>query len=268
MKKIGIMGAMREEIDSIRAHISNVETVVDQFGGEYFCGKIGAHDIVLTLSGVGKVNAAITATTLIVRFQIQQLIFTGVAGAAAPTLNIGDVVVSNQLYQHDMDARPLFPRHEIPYTKTTFFKADDALIRRAHRITTQLLSSLAQTIPSVELGEFNITRAKCVVGTIATGDQFIGDPAITAAIVEEKPETAAVEMEGAAVAQVCAKGGIPFIVIRTISDQANHESAVNFPRFIENIARHYSEYIVQGMLTNTPAQPSIDGAEQACALTL
>ena len=93
----------------------------------------------------------------------------------------------------------------------------------------------------VELVEFNITQAKCVVGTIATGDQFIGDPAITAAIVEEKPETAAVEMEGAAVAQVCAKASIPFVVIRTISDQANHESAVNIPRFLTNIERRYSE---------------------------
>ena len=266
--KIGIMGAMPEEIDSIHSHMSNVERVLDEFGGEYFCGAIGGHDIVLTLSGVGKVNATITATTLVARFQIQQLIFTGVAGAADPALNIGDLVVSDQLYQHDMDARPLFPRHEIPYTGTTFFRADAALIRKAHRVTNALLSSLDQTIPSLELGEFNITQAKCVVGTIATGDQFIGNPAITAAIVEEKPETVAVEMEGAAVAQVCAKARIPFVVIRTISDQANHESAVNFPRFIANIARRYSEYIVQGMLAKTPEQQPIDGAEQVRALTL
>lgn len=265
--KIGIMGAMLEEIDSIHCHMSNVETVVDKFGGEYFCGTIGDHDIVLALSGVGKVNAAITATTLIACFQIEQLIFTGVAGASDPTLNIGDVVVSDRLYQHDMDARPLFPRHEIPYTGITFFKADTTLIQKAHHVTNALLSSLDQTIPSVELEEFNIAQAKCVVGTIATGDQFIGDPAITAAITKEKPETVAVEMEGAAVAQVCAKSGIPFVVIRTISDQANHESVVNFPRFIANIARRYSEYIVQNMLAKTPNQVTHE-TEQACALAM
>ena len=86
------------------------------------------------------------------------------------------------------------------------------------------------------------------VGTIATGDQFISDAQHTANIMKEKPETVAVEMEGAAVAQVCNDYKIPFVVIRTISDKADHKSELDFPQFIDQVARHYSEHIVQGMM--------------------
>lgn len=247
--KIGIMGAMTQEVDSILSHMTNVQTV-EHGSRTYHVGKMDSHDVVLVFSRWGKVAAATTATSLITEFKVDQLIFTGVAGASAPDLNIGDIVISSQLYQHDMDARPLMPRHEIPLTGMTFFKADAILMRKAHAATRNLLATLSQKIPADELSAFNITQPKCILGTIATGDQFISNTASTRAILDEKPETAAVEMEGAAVAQVCVDYQIPFVVIRTISDKADHQSAIDFPRFIEKIARHYAEHIVTGMLSD------------------
>ncbi|OGT42863.1 MAG: 5'-methylthioadenosine/S-adenosylhomocysteine nucleosidase [Gammaproteobacteria bacterium RIFCSPHIGHO2_12_FULL_40_19] len=246
--KIGIMGAMPQEVDSILSHMTDVNSI-ERGSRTYHVGKINSHDVVLVFSRWGKVASATTATSLITEFKIDQLIFTGVAGASSATLNIGDVVVSSQLYQHDMDARPLMPRHEIPLTGMTFFKADAALVRKAHSAAQGVLSTLSQDIPSEELAVFGVTAPKCVVGTIATGDQFIADPARTEAIMAEKPETMAVEMEGAAVAQVCNDYSVPFVVIRTISDKADHLSAIDFPKFIEKIARHYSERIVTSMLS-------------------
>lgn len=194
---------------------------------------------------------------------MDQLIFTGVAGASSPDLNIGDIVISSQLYQHDMDARPLMLRHEIPLTGMTFLKADFALMKKAQAATSGLLATLSEKIPPEELGAFAITQPKCVLGTIATGDQFIGDSEQTATIMTERPETVAVEMEGAAVAQVCNDYKVPFVVIRTISDKANHKSVIDFPRFIENVGRHYAEHIVTGMLVDDCDALMKDGSHQA-----
>lgn len=245
--KFGIMGAMPQEIDSILSHMTDVATT-EHGERKYHSGKINGHDAVLVFSRWGKVASATTATSLITEFKIDQLIFTGVAGATTPNLNIGDIVISEQLYQHDMDARPLMPRHEIPLTGITFFKANPALVEKARVATDGLFSSLSKQISHDVLKTFNITDPKCAVGTIATGDQFVSDRKHTDAIMAEKPETIAVEMEGAAVAQVCSDYKIPFVVIRTISDKADHSSAIDFSKFIDNIAKHYSEHVVTNML--------------------
>lgn len=260
--KIGIMGAMPQEVDSILSHMTDVHTV-EHGSRTYHVGKMNSHDVVLVFSRWGKVAAATTATSLIAEFKIDQLIFTGVAGASTPDLNIGDIVISSQLYQHDMDARPLMPRHEIPLTNITFFKADTTLMRKAQAATRGLLATLSQKISADELSAFNITQPKCILGTIATGDQFIGDTVRTSAIMAERPETAAVEMEGASVAQVCTDYKIPFVVIRTISDKADHKSAIDFPRFVEKVARHYAEHIVSSILSD----PNIDHADVNLAST-
>ena len=239
---------MLEEIQSIRSHMTEIQ-VIKRGEREYYTGKINDHDVVLVFSRWGKVAAATTATSLITEFNIDQLIFTGAAGAVAPTLNIGDIVVSGQLYQHDMDPRPLMPLHQIPLTGITFFKADSSLIAKANAVTNSMLSSLSQRIKPEILKEFNITSPKSIVGTIATGDQFIHETSKTEAILAEKPETSAVEMEGAAVAQVCTDYKIPFVVIRAISDKADHKSSIDFSRFIEEVVKHYSEDVITGMLT-------------------
>ena len=243
----GIMGAMPQEIDSILPHMTEVTSTSSYRGRIYHTGKINEHDIVLVFSRWGKVAAADTVGVLIEKFKIEQLIFTGVAGATASELEIGDIVISDKLFYHDMDTRPLMPRYEVPLTGITFFKADATLVKQAQAATTDLFSSLSSMTTPEILTRFNITTPKCVVGTIATGDKFIANKAHTDAIMADMPNTLAVEMEGAAVAQVCTDAGVPFVVIRIISDKADHKSAIDFPAFIDNISRHYSEHIVRNM---------------------
>ncbi|OGT31564.1 MAG: 5'-methylthioadenosine/S-adenosylhomocysteine nucleosidase [Gammaproteobacteria bacterium RIFCSPHIGHO2_12_FULL_35_23] len=263
--KIGIMGAMPEKIDSIHALMSDVETI-ERGGRIYHIGKISGKEVVLVFSRWGKVASATTATSLITEFKIDHLIFTGVAGASNPDLNIGDIVISKCLYQHDMDARPLMPRHEIPLTGITFFKADSILIGKASAAADKLLATLSEKIPVSMLEKFSIRSPKFILGTIATGDQFISDREHTAAIMAEKPETDAVEMEGAAVAQVCSDYGISFVVVRTISDQAGHTSELDFPLFIKEIARLYSEHMVKNMLDEEESITESGACEAAAAL--
>ena len=114
--KFGIMGAMPEEVDTIRQRMRAV-TEVHSGKRSYYQGKIADHDVVLVFSKCGKVAAAATATSLIEKFAIDQLIFTGVAGAVSSDLNIGDIVISTQLYQHDMDASPLFEKYEVSFNR-------------------------------------------------------------------------------------------------------------------------------------------------------
>jgi adenosylhomocysteine nucleosidase len=245
--RIGIMGAMPEEIELIKSMMSDVEE--ESFGGRnYFCGKINDIDVVLVFSRWGKVAASSTATSLINNFKIDKVIFTGVAGAINEDLNIGDVVVSSQLYQHDMDAEPLFKKHEIPLTGVTFFKSDAALVASAKAAIDEALAEPSDFIPTEKLEIFGIVSPKCIIGTIATGDQFISDIEKTARIKADYPETLAVEMEGAAVGQICHEYEIPFVVIRTISDKADHKAHIDFPQFIENVASHYSEQAIKYML--------------------
>lgn len=244
---IGIMGAMPEEVDSIRAHMTDVKEV-DHGNRKYYVGKIHHHDVVLVFSRWGKVASAATTTSLITEFNITQLIFTGVAAAASSDLNIGDIVISDRLYQHDMDASPIFQRYQIPLTDLTFMSADDALKKKAHRTVGGLLESLTQKIPADSLTRFEITSPRCCFGLIGTGDQFVSNHKTLQALVEDVPDLMAVEMEGGAVAQVCHDYHIPFVVIRTISDKADHSACVDFSLFIREVARYYSEHIVLGML--------------------
>lgn len=244
---LGIMGAMTEEVASILSHMQNIKEI--KHGGRSFHqGDIQGKPVVLVFSRWGKVAAAATATALITEFGVTQLIFTGVAGATTADLAIGDVLISDKLYQHDMDARPIMPRYQIPLTGMTFFTAHAELIEKAQKAIDGLFASLTDKISAKTLTQFAISQPKCLIGTIATGDQFIGDRQKTEAIVREQPDTLAVEMEGAAVAQVCTDYDVPFVVIRTISDKADHTSEIDFPQFIEKVARHYSQHIISNML--------------------
>lgn len=249
MMRIGIMGAMPEEVDSIRTHMRNCKEIYT--GGRcYYVGQINQHEVVLVFSRWGKVASAITATSLIAEFQVEQIIFTGVAGAANHTLNIGDIVISEQLYQHDMDAQPLFQKFQIPLTEIIFFTADKILQAHAKQAADHCLAAILKNSEPTLLQQFKISQPKCLLGTLATGDQFIYDKNRMQAILTEQPGVLAVEMEGAAVAQVCHDHQIPFVVIRTISDKADHSAQVDFVSFIQHIAKRYSEYIILEMLKN------------------
>ena len=244
---VGIMGAMPEEIEIVLSHMKQV-TQITHGNRQYYKGKINNIAVVLTFSYYGKVAASITAMSLITVFNVEKIIFTGVAGACAANLNIGDVVISQNTYQHDMDATPLFPKHEIPLTGKTFSIADPMLLNQAKKSSSTFLASIDTTIPKTILDEFHITQPQCYVGTIASGDQFIASKTQIEQILSDKPETLAVEMEGAAVGQVCYDHKIPFVIIRTISDQANQDASIDFLKFIKNVAQCYAEYIILNMM--------------------
>ncbi|MDP4219216.1 MAG: 5'-methylthioadenosine/adenosylhomocysteine nucleosidase [Bacteroidota bacterium] len=253
---IGILSAMPEEIDLLSSNIEDAEVLT--FGGrEYITGKLEGQEVVAVFSRWGKVAAAQTATTLITKFGAKKIIFTGVAGAAAPDLRIGDVVIGEELLQHDMDASliPAFVRFEIPLLGITHFKSDRELTLLAFNAAQEYLSairssSLSSELQSTTLDDHGIGIPTARFGIIASGDQFIGDSAKITELREAINGLLCIEMEGAAVAQVCHEHQIPFAVIRAISDKADSNAVHDFPGFVKNIVSHYSNGIVRSMLKN------------------
>lgn len=246
---IGIMGALPEEIDGVVNLLQNKEE--HRFGKRiYYTGTINKQNVVVVYSRIGKVAAAATVSTLILKFNITELIFTGVAGGIAPSLKIGDIVLGTELVQHDMDASPLFPRFEIPLIGKSHFKADSELLKLAENSIQHILenSYLHQVIDEKDLNQFNIHHPKLELGLIASGDQFFKESSQKDNLLAVLPETKCIEMEGAAVAQVCYEFGIPFIVIRTISDEADQHSTVDFMKFTEKISNIYSIEIIKNII--------------------
>lgn len=242
---IGIMGAMPEEIDGVVKLLQDAASY-SLAGRNYHTGSINGIKTVVVISGWGKVAAAATISTLIHRFSITGLIFTGVAGALDPQLKIGDIVVGSRLMQHDMDARPFIPKYEIPLLRRTFFESGTEQLPVAAEAVERLLenNSLHALIGKEELHAFNINSPSFYIGDIASGDQFFSDAVKKQQLLKDLPGILCVEMEGAAVAQVCYENAIPFTVIRTISDAADEQSPIDFPAFIAKIAGKYSAAII------------------------
>ena len=238
----GIMGAEPKEVEGIVALFDDYE-VIKVGSRNYYQGIIHGKEVVVVYSRCGKTAAATTVTALIHHFKITQLIFTGVAGALHPDLQIGDVVISNRLVQHDMDVRPFRPRFEIPILGKTFFKSDSGLQRSAKTAAEVTVQTQFKNLK--ELGiEFPTVRT----GDIASGDQFISSSKKKKELLNALPTLLCTEMEGAAVAQVCYEYEVPFVVIRTISDTANETADIDFPLFLEEVASKYSAAIIDQML--------------------
>lgn len=246
---IGILSAMDDEI---RLLIDDLELHDEQSiaNRRYLRGNLYGNDVVLALSRWGKVAAAQTATTLINVFGATRLIFTGVAGGVDPTLEIGDIVISTELLQHDVDASAVVPmkRFEIPLLGISHFKADALMRQSAEDAANRYASAVDSDIDRLHLDRYSITVPRVVSGLIASGDVFVADPLRTAELREALPALQCIEMEGAAVAQVCYEHGVAFVVIRAISDKADHSAVIDFPQFVANIAAHYSRGILKGML--------------------
>lgn len=235
---------MREEVDHLLAQLTKVKT--STIGRRtYYEGILFKKPVVIVFSRWGKVAAATTVSTLLLKFKVTEIIFTGVAGAIDRNLKIGDIVISNKLFQHDMDARPLMAKYEIPLLEKLFFETDKERQQHTAAAAERFLKNINSHIPSEDLNEFNIKSPKVIIGNIASGDQFIASEADRNRISEGLPNIACVEMEGAAVAQVCYEFGIPFTVIRTISDAANEQSDIDFGKFIVSVASKYSEGIIR-----------------------
>ncbi len=245
------MGAMPEEIDGIRSLLKE-ETRVTIGMRTYSVGKLNGITAVVVFSRWGKVAASITVSTLILEFKITELIFTGVAGAIDPQLRIGDIVLGRRLIQHDMDARPLMEQFEIPLLGKTFFECAADRIDIAEKAILDLLEKnhLHAAIGSGELNKFGIGVPRLFVGDIASGDKFFSNTRDKDDLLAKIPSVLCVEMEGAAVAQVCYEYDIPYTVIRTISDAADENSHIDFPSFIKEISSKYSLEIVKNIFLN------------------
>lgn len=253
-KIIGIMGAMPEEINGVVGLLSDCKE--SSMGMRtYYAGHINGIKTVVVFSRWGKVAAAATVATLIHQFNITELIFTGVAGAVSDQLQIGDIVIGQRMIQHDMDARPLMPQYEIPLLEKTFFDCDQTLSALAVKATAMLLknNNLHQLISKEELLAFNIETPRLFIGDIASGDQFFSGNQQKLGLINRLSTILCVEMEGAAVAQVCYENEIPFTVIRTISDAADEQSHIDFPSFINTIAGRYSKAIISNIYNSYDA---------------
>ena len=238
---------MAQEIDEVKALLTE-KTVVKIANREFVVGKIGTMRCVVAFSKWGKVAASITATLMIQEFAVTDLVFIGTAGALVDGLQIGDVVISKRLVQHDLDARPMMSRFEIPLINRVFVDSDPGLSDLAGCAVSNLINKgVKQMVGEETVKEFGL-NPKLHFGDIASGDQFINSVEKRDEIKGLLPNVLCVEMEGAAVAQVCLEFGTPFTVIRTISDTADHNARVDFNKFVSEVANAYSKAIIGEMI--------------------
>jgi adenosylhomocysteine nucleosidase len=242
MSRIAIISAMHEELRALLPLLQGA-SVERRANRDCHLGRIDGHDVLLVLSGIGKVAAATTTALVLDGFDVRALLLTGVAGGLAPGVRLGDVVIARTLLQHDMDASPLFPRYEVPLTGRALFPADAAMCDALMAGCEQVLRA-----PHVALARYGIVEPRLRAGLVISGDRFVATAAESHTLRMALPDALAVEMEGAAVAQVCADFGQPFAVLRTVSDRADDAAHVDFARFIEEVAAEFSRDIVRAAL--------------------
>ena len=243
--RLGIISALHEEQQGLVEAMQSPYKLMHGMR-EYFLGQLWEIDAVCVLSRIGKVAAAMTATTLVEKFGVTHILFTGVAGAGDASVRVGDIVVAESLVQHDMDASPLFPRYEVPLTGLTHFLSDRHMALRLAEASRRFLASdFDRVIEAEEKAVFALSGPRLRCGLVGSADEFVKGWERVQALNTALPGLLAVEMEGAAVAQVCFELGIPFGVIRTISDNANENAATDFMRFVKSVAARYAYHIVR-----------------------
>lgn len=223
--KIAIIGAMEEEVRILRNKMNNMQQEVIA-GCEYSIGTLEGLDVILLKSGIGKVNAAMSTTILLEKFQPTAIINTGSAGGFSPSLKVGDVVISSEVVHHDVDVTVFGYKYgQVPQLPATF-TADEKLIKVAEEAATSL-------------GNISVVK-----GLIATGDSFMNDVARVEFVREQFPDLQAAEMEAAAIAQVAHQFNTPLVVIRALSDIAGKESNISFDQFLETAAINSSQLVL------------------------
>ena len=229
MKCIGIIGAMEAEVTGLKEKMTDVK-IIKKASMEFNEGKIAGKKVVVVRSGIGKVNAGICAQILVDVFGAEIIINTGIAGSLNNDINIGDIVLSTDVLHHDMDATGFgYPVGQIPQMNEFSFEADAELRKLA-------LQVCKEVNPEIEVFE----------GRIVTGDQFISNDTVKETIVKNFGGYA-VEMEGAAIGQASYLNGVPFLVIRAISDKADGSATVDYPTF-EAAAIAHSVRLTYGMI--------------------
>ena len=220
MNTIGIIGAMEEEVAILKEKMSEV-TVLEKAGMEFFKGILGGQQVVVVRSGIGKVNAGICTQILADVFQVNAVINTGIAGSLKVEINIGDSVLSTDTMQHDVDAREFgYEIGQVPRMDTRTFPADDRLRETA-------LQVCRKVNPEIQVFE----------GRVASGDQFVADKETKEKIIANT-QAYCTEMEGAAIGQAAYLNGIPYLVIRAISDKADDSAHMDYPAFEKEAIRH------------------------------
>lgn len=228
--RTAIVSAMHEELAAVLALMPDEHKQVVA-GREFWVGHLHGQEVVTVLSRIGKVAAATTATVLIERFKVDRIVFTGVAGGLAPGVHVGHIVVADRFLQHDLDASPIFPKYEVPLYGTSHFTTD-------HALTDRLAAAARRALPGVRLHR----------GLVVSGDRFVSTTAESRALQAALPDALAVEMEGAAIAQVCYDYGMPFAAVRTVSDRADDAAHGDFLTFVRDVASRHSAAIALALL--------------------
>ena len=252
MGRLAIVSAMESELRGLLASLPQAQCV-RRAGREFWVGSLGGHEVVLVRSLIGKVAAATTAAVLLEHFGVASLLFTGVAGGLGADVRIGDIVVAGELLQHDMDASPIFPRFEVPLYGTDRFQADAALSARLQGACEEVLAAIeagrCEELSRAQLQACGVGHAPRVHrGLVLSGDRFVSSAAEARALQADHPAALAVEMEGAALAQVAHDFGVPCAVMRTISDRADDTAHVDFNRFIADVASRYTHAVAMSLL--------------------
>ena len=227
--KIGIIAAMPEELVYLTQNLDKPQEV-QVLGNTYYTGLIGKTEVVLVQSGIGKVMSAMSVAVLANHFQVEAIINTGSAGALAEGIAVGDVVIADKLVYHDVDVTAFGYAYGQMAQQPLYFESDKTFVAK-------IQESLSQLDQNWHLG------------LIATGDSFIAGDDKIASIKSHFPDVLAVEMEGAAIAQAAQALGLPFLVIRAMSDNANHEASISFDEFIIEAGRRSAQVLLAFLKT-------------------
>ncbi|MCI5917849.1 MAG: 5'-methylthioadenosine/adenosylhomocysteine nucleosidase [Roseburia sp.] len=225
MKKIGIIGAMELEVETLKSKMQVTKTT-KKARMEFFEGTLNGVSVVIVRSGIGKVNAAVCAQILSDVFGVTHIINTGIAGSLDARIDIGDIVVSTDVLQHDMDVRVFgYPLGEVPQLGTLSFPADEKMA--------ELAKSVCEKVN---------TEIKVFQGRIVSGDQFICDKEVKDNIVSNF-HALCTEMEGAAIGQAAYLNEVPFVILRAISDKADNSAEMDYPTFEKKAAEHCAKLV-------------------------
>ncbi len=218
MKKLGIMGAMSEEVETLLERMQD-KSASTKAGTTFYEGTLSGMAVVVVQCGIGKVNAAMCAQTLITCFAVTHIVNTGIAGSLNADLDIGDLLVSRDVMHHDFDCCAFgYPMGKVPGLDVVAFPADGELVSLAFAAAEEL------------------NPGHTMLGRVASGDQFVADKAKKEQIIATTGAFCT-EMEGAAIAQTAYRNGIPFVILRAISDKADDSFQMDYPTF-ERIAAH------------------------------
>uniref|UniRef100_UPI00403FB3E9 5'-methylthioadenosine/adenosylhomocysteine nucleosidase n=1 Tax=Candidatus Enterococcus willemsii TaxID=1857215 RepID=UPI00403FB3E9 len=223
--KIGIIGAMAQEVAVLKAKLDNLK-VWEKAGATFYSGNYAGHTLIVVQSGIGKVLSSITTSLLIQQYEVEAIVNTGSAGGIGEGLAVGDLVISEKLAYHDADATGFgYAYGQIPGGMPLYYEADRKLVAAVEKAAEK-------------------TGHQVKKGLIVTGDSFIDNPEKIAEILGHFPDALACEMEGAAIAQTAMQFNVPFLVVRAMSDTADHAATQTFDEFIEEAGKRSAEMVL------------------------